>query len=358
MGGFRSPVFLFGLAMGPARAPAVFGEAPSGLVVALVGDAQGRLLGELRAELGGASWEYDGPGGASLTVGRRGMTEAMLRFGNRVLLHFGNGLPDWVGVLTGAREWSGSGVKVQAAGLRSLLARRVTGAEQRYEAVGVDVIIGDMLALVSGLAVDVFPGTTVGVTGVWNYAQVDEVVERALLVEDWLMDVRGALTGDVIGGVARVYKRRSRRSEALIVEGHNLGDGASYREEDFGANVVHVVGAGEGWTAETRAMTTVMDEVSVAMFGERETTVFVDEIDSVAALEAIGLTTLARLGRTRRAIQAGALDRTPGRFGQYGMGDMARVLGPGLGLGVDGWFELVGREFKGGECTMVLEGVD
>ena len=79
----------------------------SGIARFLVADRTGRIIEELEPNIGPISWRLDDIGRCQFSLSQRDpkATETNLRYGNRVLIHFDNGLPDWGGVIDFPRVW-------------------------------------------------------------------------------------------------------------------------------------------------------------------------------------------------------------------------------------------------------------
>lgn len=356
--GFRSALFILGVAQGP---PELYGVSVAGPAVQLVvGDRLGKVLGQIRFPLvEGVTWEMGEAGGGSFVLAAAQVggyyTAPLLQAGNRVLVECDNGLPAWVGVLTGGQEWREDGtVAFGMMGLAGLFGWRVTGAEQTFSGTLPDVV-EYAAGLVGGLTMGTVEAGGGGVMMTYNYARLSDVLRQLLPVDDFVMGIVGSMTGGIIGGTLNVWRRGARVCDtALLVAGHNLGDVAYRVEAGDLVNALYLAGEGTGWTEATRAMTAVEDGGSVAAYGRREEALFVDGANT-AMLGSLGASLLGRLARPRRAVRATAVNRKPGLFGDYGVGDMVRVvLG---GPGVDGYFELLGMEFRPGDntCDLALE---
>lgn len=353
--GFRSVLFLIGISRPPA---ALYGLPVADPVVQLlIGDNDGNVLAEYRPLVESVTWELSAAGACSFVLPTSVVLAAAagLSPGNRILINFDNGLPAWAGLITGAREFKPNGSAVfKAAGLMEIFKWRMTAVEKVYNHI-VGEIIEDLVEAVSGITAGNIAVGSGEVSVTYHSVKMSDVIKQLLPVEDFAMEITGVLSSGVIGGVVNVYQRGSVTIEnALLVEGHNLGD-ASYRSEDVIVNKLRVIGAGTGWTSSTRTMTEVSDVASITQYGLREETLFAEEIDSVAALQTLGNSVLARMGTMRQAVMGTASDRTPGTFEQYGVGNMIRVILPDKD--VDGYFELLGREYRpqANACSVVLE---
>ncbi len=333
-------------------------KTPRPAVQVLVGDASGRVLGEVRGLVERVSWELGGTGSGQLTLGSGGLDEALARPGNRVLVQTDTGLPAWGGVMTGAMEWDDGGrVHIELAGLLHTLKWRRTPAAIEYTGKTVDAILNDLIAM-GGLRVGTLAGGTEGVDAEYHFANVYDAVMELPAIEDMALEVESALSGGTITGTVNLFRRGSRAAGGLLVQGHNARE-IVYREEDALLNSVHVIGGGEGWSEATRARATVTDVAGATRYGLREEAVFYDEVTAVNALAALGEVLLGRGARPRQAAQLTATNRSPGPFAVYGVGDLIRLVLPGYGFGgVDGTFEVVGREYFPGRnvCDVVLEG--
>lgn len=95
-----------GVYRGPLIAAAVWlFRAPVGVAYRLlVADLTGTVLTELKPRLEKVSWVENDVGQMTFALAKTDpkLQERYLRFGNRVLVEFDNGLPPWGGVITGA----------------------------------------------------------------------------------------------------------------------------------------------------------------------------------------------------------------------------------------------------------------
>ena len=99
----------------------------------VVGDKSGTTLAELSPDIGPISWRLNGVGKVdlSLAVTDPKAIADYLRFGNRVLIEFENGLPNWGGVIDPPRPWDGANISCRAYSGAYLFKYRIT-AKGRY----------------------------------------------------------------------------------------------------------------------------------------------------------------------------------------------------------------------------------
>lgn len=344
-----------------AKAPsiALYGlPAPAPLMRLLVGDNTGNLLAEYRPQVNAVSWELSAPGQMSFVMRAADVREEYLQFGNRVLLQFDNGLPDWGGVLTNSREWRPDGsIEFAAAGLLEAMRWRLTPLTKSYTGTA-DEIIADLTSNVANFVSGQLDKGTIEVSAVYNLAVVGDAIEKMLEMDGFAFEVQGSLVGSLIIGTLNLWKRKSKPVNAALIEGHNAGN-ILYRESDIDFNLVHVIGAGVGWASSTRVMATCSNSGSVAQYGTREMAIFADEIATETTAAGLAEEMLRAGANIRRAVQLTVANREPGRFNEYHVGNTARVRLFSYGFGgTDRIFEIIGREYDPatGACTIVGEG--
>src|SRR4030042_6367570 len=94
----------------------------------LVADRVGRILAELEPELGPVSWRLNDVGRLTMRLARADpkAVEDNLRCGNRLLVEFDNGLPNWGGIIDPPRHWEGLHIEVTAYSAEHVLGWRRT----------------------------------------------------------------------------------------------------------------------------------------------------------------------------------------------------------------------------------------
>ena len=159
-----------GLYRGSLIAQAIFSllEAAGVSIRFLVADTCGRVLTEINPAVHRVSWRWNGMGAIAFTMA---LTDPKLipeyfTEGNRVLLTFDNGLPEWGGVLTGARDWGVSGITFEAYSAEWALTQRRTGRSRYFTNAQVGAIL---TALVQES--NVFYKTGIRLGAIWQGGQ-------------------------------------------------------------------------------------------------------------------------------------------------------------------------------------------
>lgn len=331
----------------------------------LVGDRDGYLRGELTAEVAGIAWKLNEYAQARLTMSQKDATaqERLLRPGNRVLIQFSNGLPDWGGVIDTPRRWRDGLIDVTAYSAEYVLTWRVTGRGRYFRQVTAGEIFRSLIQEAAPL------GLTVG--QVWfggeahspsyHYRELYDIVTDSLTQRieraDW--DVRARLVNGQILFVANYYERKGidyGRRVALL-EGVNAVR-ATLDEQGQIANEVFLAGNGTGWGETNRLYSTASDTNSQGRYGLRQVAETRIDVSVQTTLDTNAALMLSEQRVPRPVVSIDAMDLAPGRFRQYDIGDT--VWMELYERGFDGYaapVRIVAREFlpTSNLCALVIE---
>lgn len=352
----------------PARrelfAADVSGARPADVLL-LVGDKSGRLMGELRGELVGAAWKLNAYGQARITMAREDATarRELLAFGNRLLIQFGNGLPDWGGVIDTPRKGADGRIEVVGYSGEYLLTWRMTDRGRYFNRKTAGEIFRSLLTEAEPVGVEV---GTVWLGGEphspdYHYRELYDIFTKSvtgrLEEADW--NVSAALLNGSIRFRANLFERRGtdHGKRLALIDGANA---AVARVDEQGAivNAWRMAGAGTGWGESNRIYATAEDEESQGNYGLRQKgEVRVDVVEQ-GTLDANAANELERTKRPRAVASVTAWDAAPGRFREYDVGDTVWL--ESYGTGFDGYAAAVrvkAREFlaERGVCSLVIE---
>lgn len=357
-----------GIYRGALISQAIFSllEAAGVSVRFLVADISGRVLTEINPEVHRVSWRWNGMGAMAFTMA---LTDPKLvpeyfTEGNRVLLSFDNGLPEWGGVLTGARDWSGSGVTFEAYSGEWIMAQRRTPRSRYF----VNAQVGAILSSLVNEANVVYP-TGLRLGSIWrggrahspdyHFKSLFDVAAESLVgnLSAGAFDVTPALEGGSIIFYVNLYERKgSDKPNVALVESRNIS-AVRYREIDEAVNVWHMAGEGEGWAADSRVYTTAVNQESIARHGMREDFELRSGVVEQSTLDETANKRLEETAWPVRVLGLSVVSDAPGRYQDYGVGDSVscRLYSYGFG-GVNGLFEVRAREFfpNEGVCDLVL----
>lgn len=366
--GFRSALFFLGI--GASLPPLPASSVTSAHVQVLVASPAGLVIGELRTRVEAVSWQYRGEGEAVLPVGRTAamFSEEMLGIGNRVLMRFSNGLPDWGGIIAAAPEWDVAGVMVTVAQAKRLFSRRKTGWLRKFVGVTGAAVFRALIEEANArAALNVLIGTLPAGGSEYDLEYGSEFLGDVFddLVElydadDW--DVTAELGGGRIEFTAQLYSLRGQEKPNVALNNGRRGNvgAVRYREEGEIVNAWHLAGAGKGWGESDRPYAFVTDEASISRHGYSEDSLVVDGATSATTLYQAGQKLLRRTAWPRALMGLEAADRSPGRFEDYDVGDSvtAQLWNYGFG-GLDALARLIGRSYspERGTCELALEEV-
>lgn len=333
----------------------------------LVFNRRGLALGELEPDVESATWVLNGSGRLVFRLGKsdRKATRDFLQFGNLVLVQFGNGLPDWGGVIDPPRDWEEEAIAANAYSGEYLLGFRQTSRGRYFTEVGVGHIyasvIGDANA-VGDMLVDLGEVWDGGGSHSPDYHFRDllsiaqESIGRRLTPADFVLE---PVVGE--GGLrfrASLFERRGRDLPGLaLVEGQNLG---AIRMIENGPilNSWALVGEGTTW-GDQRPIAYGQDAASIAEYGLREASEVLGDVSQLATLEAAVGERIARTARPQVMVALDALDAAPARFADYDIGDVLTLRLDSYGFeGYEAPVRILAREYRPrqGVCGLVVGG--
>ncbi len=356
-----------------ARAPAVVpvylsptarGDGAAETVV-YVADLGGRVMGELAGDIQGVAWKLNDYGQARITLSRADATatERLLRPGNRILIQFGNGLPDWGGMLDLPRKWKDGRVEVTAYSGERILVDRITGRSRYFSDVTAGTVFRALLseAVPSGIEIgEVWLGGEKH-SPEYHYRGLYDIFTKSLTsrIEDADWDVTPRLANGRVLFRANYYERKGRDhgSKLALIEGVNLAD-ESLDEQGPIANEIRMAGAGTGWAEDNRIYAGTRDETSIARYGLRQKGELRVDISIQETLDNNAAVTLAERAYPRPIVSPTALDRPPARWKDYGVGDTIwlELYTAGFG-GYAAAVRVKAREYLPGRgvCSLVIE---
>ena len=365
-GGFLSPLFLMGLGVvgtyvSPPPVIADVGFVNGVYVQVTVTDYNGTPLGELGAGVESVTWKLNEIGRARLGVGNPGTADELMQFGNRVLIEFDNGLPDWAGYLDTPRRWRYGSVALTAYSGEGLLAQRVTDRGRYFRKATVGAILKALLLEQAGPAV-------VELGSVWldglphspsyHFKSLLQVVQDSLLrMEAADFDVTGHIENGRLRLRANFYERKGFDLPGVaLLEGHNVNVGEPEEQGEI-VNEWFLAGGGTGWGAESRIYATARDEESIYKYGLRQGAEVLSGVSVQETLDGHAVVRLAESAAPYFSLPLTAINLAPARFAEYGVGDGVWIeLYSYFEDGYSGMRRVIGREFRpsSGGCTVMV----
>lgn len=338
----------------------------SNAVQTLIFDRAGFHPVDIQPQWEYVTWRLNDIGVAkfSLPYEDENCTLDVMRPGNRILVRFENGLPDFGGVLDFPRRRTSTGVQVTAYSAEHLLTWRETARDKSFTSTPPGTIFQTLLEEAdsirsTGIAIGgIYAGGTAR-TEAYHYHQLWEVIPelQRLSGEDFYLSpfyYRGRLTF-----IASWYHSRgSDLSEfVLLVEDRNLANLAMDEQGPI-VNLVRAAGGGAGGTTwADRLIGTAQDVASRGDYGYREKTEVITAVFDQTTLNGSAAAILAAVKEPRARLSASALDTAPAGFARYNLGDVVQVQGflKTPQWAIDRPMRILGREWRPDNiCTLEL----
>lgn len=326
----------------------------------------GEAVGEMRPHISEVTWRHNDFGRVKFSLATSVATKKLLQFGNRMLIEFDNGLPNWGGVIDVPRDWRGGEVECTAYGGEYLLSLRRTDRGRYFSSAPVGTIAQKLVNEANairdtGLTVgEVWPGGDLH-SPEYHFKNLYDIFTQSLFgrLSTAAFDVVPSL-GDEnnIVFTLNVYERRGAEKLGIALhEGINVQDeGTSLSEQGPIYNDCVAVGDGQGW-GEDRLVASSVSQSSIDLYGLRESTVLLNGVTSPITLQAGADTEIANNAQPHNLLTIVATNHQPGTFGQYDVGDTVMVELPSYGF--DGFRApvwVLGRTFypDRGVCELVV----
>lgn len=329
----------------------------------LVGDLSGRIMAELRCQVGPVCWRLKGPSCTTLAISQTDdmATEQYLRPGNRVLLQFKNGLPPWGGIVDLPMKWTKGTIQFCARSADYMLSFRQTEQERDFAGATAGQILEDLLTDADNfypLGIELGEIWTGGDTytlsyrcnGLYKIVDSDLTAPNLSSGDFW---IESREEDGYIKFRARFAERRGRELQGVAFqEGVNISDPQLTQQGPI-VNSWAVIGAGD-------LLGRGEDEDSIALYGLRQSVENRSDIDITGQLDSIADNLATEYAQPHDVIALTVLDKAPGLLADYDVGDSVRVIAPSCGFGgYDAFVRVQAREFKpmtGGIKLVVREG--
>lgn len=332
----------------------------------IIFNRSGEALVEIEPAIESIAWANNREASASffLRYNDPKCTEANLRFGNRILVQFENGLPAWGGVIDPPLSQAPTGVRFIAYTASRLFRYRVTDKDRSYTDSPGGIFrelvnIANSMENTRVIANSIYDGG-INTTLNWHYDRIYNQVIRLADIsgEDFSLD---PFYPDSVGGLsflANWYasKGSNRSDRVLLAEGVNAQISLSRYGDLF--NYAFVVGAGMTW-GDARLVGEAENASSRSLYGLRQFPTVETNTDGQAALDASAAVLVARHGKTLQRVVASVSDDEPGKFDSYDIGDTVRVQAFAKGgneWGIDGNYRVIARSWYSSNQMRVVLG--
>ncbi|MGD8753260.1 MAG: hypothetical protein PVG14_17630 [Anaerolineales bacterium] len=334
----------------------------------IVGDNSGRKIGEIEGNVEELSWRLNDIGRARITLSTKDPKSKQdhLRYGNRILVLFENGLPNWGGMIDPPRQWANGLVTVTAYSGEYILGTRTTDKGRYFDDATVGYIFERVILEANA---DEPMGITVG--DVWggghppgpdyHFKDLLWIIRESICGRMSTADfaILASESGGKIVFTANLYQRRGQDLPNVVLrEGENVNIKA-LDEQGKIVNSWDMAGEGTGW-GEDRLMSHREDQESISAYGLREDSQVYSDVSVKTTLDTHGDNALAESKQPARVWNLEALNEKPSPFSAYDVGDSVTLQTQSYGFGgFNGLVRVIGRSYdpKKGTCGLVVEEV-
>ena len=330
----------------------------------LLFDRNGSLIAEVEPDLQFVNWRLNNVGTAKFSMAWSDpkCTKDNLRPGNRVLIRFDNGLPDWGGVIDFPRQREKGKITVTAYTAERLLDWRVTAKARYYDQAQPGYIFRTRIEeenaeYPTGVEIgNIYLGGTPRTLEDHYHDLLRRMRDLARLTGNDFA-VLPEYSGGRVSFRAHWYERRGRdlRDSVWLLDGANVVS-VSLDEQGPLANRVIVIGDGTTW-GDDRPDAVKENNDSRGEYGYREYAEVQTVVDS-ATLEANAAALLEQMAWPRNRVTITVANRPPARFADYDIGDIVKAV---LFVDSDEWYfeapvRIIAREwYPDGICRLEVE---
>jgi hypothetical protein len=332
----------------------------------LIGDKSGTIIAEIEPDITEITWRKNAVGKTRFSIARTDekATGDNLKFGNRILIQFENGLPNWGGIIDPPRTWESGNIVVDAFSGEKIFEFRTTGKERYFNG----ATIGEIYAALIGEA-NVVEHMGINLGDVWDggsshspsyhYKKLLDIFQKSLIKRLSNADfyVKAIEEAGKINFYADLYQSRgSDKTQFALVQDKNLMP-IKLKEQGPIINSWDVAGEGLGWGVE-RLTSSSEDGNSRDIYGLREGARVYSDVSLQSTLDEHAETLKEEFKDPYNIFTIKAANKTPALFGDYDIGDTIRLIVPDVGFdGTDTTVRLITRTYdpQDGVCKLVVQ---
>lgn len=347
------------------RALSEFGRSLRVGVRCLLYDEAGAPVAEISPQIESIVWRLQGPGTATFRISYRDAAckKDILRAGRRVLFQFENGLPDWGGVLDFPLQQDAFGVKATAFTAERILEYRRTARSVMFDNKAAGAIVKGLIedanaVAMTGIVIGEFYAGGTAISLEYHLANVWEQIKELMRVSGYDFAITPTITSGGMTFTASWLAQfgEDKHDQVALIENRNAQISALDWQGPV-YNRITLAGEGSTWD-DTRATEAAENGDSLAQYTLREYAEVQSGKFSAQTLAANAAALVDLYAQPRKRISISALDKSPGLFTDYGIGDVVRVQGflRWSEWALDDSFRVIAREWKpDGMCLLEVE---
>lgn len=335
----------------------------------LVGDKTGNLLAELSAEIDSISWRLSKVGVCkfSMAITDDKAIEDYLKFGNRILIGFDNGLSNWGGMIDPPRDWDGANVRCTAYSGEYLLKYRQTDKGRYFSGATVGYILQALIneansIKATGLQIgDIWDGGSTHSPD-YHFKSLLEITQMSLIERLSTADfsVLAENVDGIITFTINLYARRGAdKTGFALVEGQNIVAPSTLSEQGPIVNSWDLAGEGNDW-GDGRLTSHAENQTSIDLYGLREASKIYPDVSIQETLDDNAANLLEGSQYPYNMFSLTVANEPPAEFADYDLGDEISLHMPSYGFGgTNTTVRILGREYfpQTGLCALVVQEV-
>ena len=333
-----------------------------------VGGKDGKILVELTPDIQSISWRLNKVGKCSFSMAITDpkVVESNLRYGNKILIEFDNGLPNWGGVIEPPRGWDKGIIKITAFSGEQLFRYRTTDKGRYFSNASVGTIYQ---ALINEANAIENMGIVLG--KVWtggnvhnpdyHYKDLLDIFQKSLTTRMSTADfgVTVEQSGGYIVFTAHLYESRgSDKTKFALIQDKNIST-IKLKEQGPIINSWDIAGEGTDW-GDDRLTANSRDITSIGIYGLREDSKVYSDVSLQGTIDDHANNLLAATTNPYNIFSLSALDKEPAKFADYDLGDTISLTAPDYEFGgTDTTVRILSRSFvpDTGICDLVVQEV-
>lgn len=333
----------------------------------LIFDQYGREPVVIEPAIAYVAWRHNRTGQAQLALPYTdpNCNKNLLRYGNRALIQFGNGLPNFGGVIDVPMQQTNVGVSFAVYTADRIFKWRRSLKIREFDSISPGKIFETLLDDANAAAPTGITAASISTSGEprtqsYHYAPLDSAIEELLRYSGEEFLIRPVFTQGQLSFEAYWESTIGfdLTLKALLEEGKNIQD-VTVDDQGPIASEVYIAGGSAGGTEWTdRLVGTDSDSASRSAYGYREHAEILTGVFDQVTLDATAEALAAQLNVPRAHISCTAANAQPSAFDQYHVGDTVsfRAFHARGEWVIDQTVRIYGREWEPtNTCRLELE---
>lgn len=333
----------------------------------LIGNKSGTIIAEIEPDISEVTWRLNEVGKLRFGIARTDpkATKANLNYGNKILIQFENGLPNWGGVIDPPRSWQDGIIDCQAFSGEKIFGFRTTDKVRDFAGATIGQIYSALIGeanVIEDMGISLGDIWTGGVahSPSYHYKNLLDIFQKSLTEKLSNADfyIKAIEEGGVIKFAADLYETRGEdKTKFALVQDMNLLP-IKLKEQGPIVNSWDVAGEGDASWGVERLTANSQDSNSRDIYGLREGSKVYGDVSLQETLNKNAEVLKEEFKDPYNIFTLKATNKKPALFSDYDIGDTIRLIAHEFGFdGTDTIVRLLTRTFnpQDGICTLVVQ---